>query len=115
MDNEIKNYWQNHIKKFLKHNDNNTTCGDDDGDELKSKAIECKEFEGPVTFVKALYQLMLRFDPEISKLVQRVLINPRNIDYHTRVFASKVDVALIATGKAPFTKGLRLKNICLSN
>ena len=30
------------------------------------------------------------FDPEIGKLAQRVLINPRKIDYHTGVFASKV-------------------------
>jgi hypothetical protein len=43
-----------------------------------------------VTFVEALDQLMPGFDPEISKLAQRVLINPRNIDYHTGVFASKV-------------------------
>ena len=43
-----------------------------------------------VTFVEALDQLMPGFDPEISKLAQRVLINPRNIDYHTGVFATKV-------------------------
>ncbi len=30
------------------------------------------------------------FDPEIAKLAQRILINPRKIDYHTGVFASKV-------------------------
>lgn len=30
------------------------------------------------------------FDPEIGKLAQRVLINPRKIDYHTGVFATKV-------------------------
>jgi len=30
------------------------------------------------------------FDPEISKLAQRVLINPRRIDYHTGVLATKV-------------------------
>ncbi|CAJ2662447.1 unnamed protein product [Trifolium pratense] len=91
-----------------------------------------------VTFVEALDQLMPGFDPEISKLAQRVLINPRNIDYHTGVFASKitparvgkpvlielidaktkeqkdtleVDAALIATGRAPFTQGLGLENI----
>lgn len=78
------------------------------------------------------------FDPEIGKLAQRILINPRKIDYHTGVFASKitpakdgkpvlielidaktkehketleVDAALIATGRAPFTKGLGLENI----
>ncbi|CAH8337708.1 unnamed protein product [Eruca vesicaria subsp. sativa] len=91
-----------------------------------------------VTFIEALDQLMPGFDPEISKLAQRVLINPRNIDYHTGVFASKitpakdgkpvmielidaktkehkdtleVDAALIATGRAPFTNGLGLENV----
>ncbi|WCJ23397.1 Dihydrolipoyl dehydrogenase [Euphorbia peplus] len=91
-----------------------------------------------VTFVEALDQLMPGFDPEIGKLAQRVLINPRKIDYHTGVFASKitpakdgkpvyielidaktkehkdtleVDAALIATGRAPFTNGLGLDNI----
>ncbi|KAG7616190.1 FAD/NAD(P)-binding domain [Arabidopsis thaliana x Arabidopsis arenosa] len=91
-----------------------------------------------VTFIEALDQLMPGFDPEISKLAQRVLINTRKIDYHTGVFASKitpakdgkpvlielidaktkepkdtleVDAALIATGRAPFTNGLGLENI----
>ncbi|KAG2597416.1 hypothetical protein PVAP13_5KG256200, partial [Panicum virgatum] len=91
-----------------------------------------------VTFVEALDQLMPGFDPEIGKLAQRILINPRKIDYHTGVFASKitpakdgkpvlielidaktkehketleVDATLIATGRAPFTKGLGLENI----
>lgn len=91
-----------------------------------------------VTFIEALDQLMPGFDPEISKLAQRVLINPRKIDYYTGVFATKitpardgrpvvieltdaktkelkdtleVDAALIATGRAPFTQGLGLENI----
>lgn len=91
-----------------------------------------------VTFIEALDQLMPGFDPEIGKLAQRILINPRKIDYHTGVFAQKitpakdgkpvrielidaktkepkdtieVDAALIATGRAPFTKGLGLENI----
>ncbi|XXG84415.1 hypothetical protein AAC387_Pa10g1932 [Persea americana] len=91
-----------------------------------------------VTFVEALDQLMPGFDPEIGKLAQRVLISPRKIDYHTGVFAKKitpakdgkpvmielvdaktkepkdtleVDAALIATGRAPFTKGLGLENV----
>ncbi|KAJ8498857.1 hypothetical protein OPV22_009409 [Ensete ventricosum] len=64
-----------------------------------------------VTFVEALDQLMPGFDPEIGKLAQRILINPRKIDYHADVFAKKVDAALIATGRAPFTKGLGLENI----
>lgn len=45
-----------------------------------------------VTFIEALDQLMPGFDPEISKLAQRVLINPRKIDYHTGVFATKVSL-----------------------
>ncbi|XP_011020314.1 PREDICTED: dihydrolipoyl dehydrogenase 2, chloroplastic isoform X2 [Populus euphratica] len=91
-----------------------------------------------VTFIEALDQLMPGFDPEIGKLAQRVQINPRKIDYHTGVFATKitpaengkpvtielidaktkepkdtleVDAALIATGRAPFTKGLGLDNV----
>ncbi|KAL9240255.1 hypothetical protein vseg_014497 [Gypsophila vaccaria] len=91
-----------------------------------------------VTFIEALDQLMPGFDPEIAKLAQRVLINPRKIDYHTGVFATKitpakdgkpvtieltdaktkevkdtleVDAALIATGRAPYTEGLGLENI----
>nr|GEV44230.1 dihydrolipoyl dehydrogenase 2, chloroplastic-like [Tanacetum cinerariifolium] len=91
-----------------------------------------------VTFVEALDQLMPGFDPEIGKLAKRVLINPRKIDYHTGVFATKitpakdgnpvrielidaktkepkdtleVDAALIATGRAPFTQGLGLENV----
>ncbi|KAL2534665.1 Dihydrolipoyl dehydrogenase 1 [Abeliophyllum distichum] len=91
-----------------------------------------------VTFIEALDLLMPGFDPEIGKLAQRVLINPRKIDYHTGVFATKiapakdgkpviieltdaktkepkdtleVDAALIATGRAPFTKDLGLENI----
>ncbi|KAK4717024.1 hypothetical protein R3W88_015362 [Solanum pinnatisectum] len=91
-----------------------------------------------VTFIEALDQLMPGFDPEISKLAQRILVNPRKIDYHTGVFATKitpakdgrpvvieltdaktkevkdtleVDAALIATGRAPFTNGLGLENI----
>lgn len=91
-----------------------------------------------VTFIEALDTLMPGFDPEITKLAQRVLINPRKIDYHTGVLAKKitpardgkpvqielvdtktkepkdtleVDAALIATGRAPFTKGLGLENV----
>ncbi|KVI11008.1 FAD-dependent pyridine nucleotide-disulfide oxidoreductase [Cynara cardunculus var. scolymus] len=46
-----------------------------------------------VTFVEALDQLMPGFDPEIGKLAQRVLINPRKIDFHTGVFATKITPA----------------------
>ncbi|KMZ76231.1 Dihydrolipoyl dehydrogenase [Zostera marina] len=91
-----------------------------------------------VTFVEALDQLMPGFDPEIGKLAQRILVNPRKIDHHVGVFAKKitpakdgkpviielidaktkepkdtleVDAALIATGRAPYTKGLGLENV----
>lgn len=91
-----------------------------------------------VTFIEALDTLMPGFDPEITKLAQRVLINSRKIDFHTGVLAKKitpakdgrpvlielvdtktkepkdtleVDAALIATGRAPFTKGLGLENV----
>lgn len=92
-----------------------------------------------VTFVEALPNLMPGFDPEISRLAQRLLINPRSIDYHTNVYASKVtpgipgekpvvielidagskepvdtlfvDAAMIATGRAPYTNGLGLESI----
>jgi dihydrolipoamide dehydrogenase len=50
-----------------------------------------------VTFIEALDQLMPGFDPEIGKLAQRVLINPRKIDYHTGVFATKVSCCLCST------------------
>jgi NADH dehydrogenase FAD-containing subunit len=43
-----------------------------------------------VTFVEALDGLMPGFDPEIGKLAQRILINPRKIDYHVGVLAKKV-------------------------
>lgn len=90
-----------------------------------------------VTFVEALPDLMPGFDPEISRLAERLLIKPRPIDYYTGVFASKVtpgepdktpvrielikadtkepvdtlevDAALIATGRKPFTEGLNLE------
>ncbi|MCO5593023.1 hypothetical protein L7F22_047027 [Adiantum nelumboides] len=91
-----------------------------------------------VTFIEALDTLIPGFDPEITKLAQRILINSRKIDHHTGVLAKKitpakdgkpvqielvdtktkepketleVDAALIATGRAPFTKGLGLENV----
>lgn len=47
-----------------------------------------------VTFVEAVDQLMPGFDPEIGKLAQRILINPRKIDWHTGVLAKKVQFPL---------------------
>ena len=45
---------------------------------------------GQVTFVEAVDGLMPGFDPEIGKMAQRILINPRKIDYYTGVLAKKV-------------------------
>jgi len=39
---------------------------------------------------QAMDGLMPGFDKEIAKLAQRVLINPRKIDWHTGVLATKV-------------------------
>jgi dihydrolipoamide dehydrogenase len=89
-----------------------------------------------VTFIEALDKLMPGFDNEIAKMAQRILITPRNIDYHTGVLAAKVtpgvagvkpvlvelvdfktrepvqtlelDAVLVATGRAPYTSGLNL-------
>lgn len=46
-----------------------------------------------VTFIEALDGLMPGFDPEIGKLAQRILINPRKIDYHVGVLAKKVKIS----------------------
>ncbi len=40
--------------------------------------------------VQAMDKLMPGFDGEIAKLAQRVLVNPRHIDWHTGVLATKV-------------------------
>ncbi|KVH87997.1 hypothetical protein Ccrd_024619 [Cynara cardunculus var. scolymus] len=41
-------------------------------------------------FCRSIKSVDAWFDPENGKLAQRVLINPRKIDYHTGVFACKV-------------------------
>ncbi len=92
-----------------------------------------------VTFIEAADKLMPAFDPEIARVAQRLLINPRKIDWHTGVFASnvtpgepgvkpvtidlidagtkaavdtlEVDAALIATGRAPNTADLGLETV----
>ncbi len=56
-------------------------------------------------FLQALPTLMPGFDKEIARLAQRVLINPRNIDYHTNVLATKVTPGawpLCVLGQAPW-------------
>ena len=40
--------------------------------------------------MQAMDQLMPGFDREIARNAQRVLINPRSIDWHTGVLATKV-------------------------
>eukprot|EP00899_Mesostigma_viride_P015373 jgi/Mesvir1/23837/Mv10642-RA.1 len=92
-----------------------------------------------VTFIEALPNIMPGFDPEIAKMAQRMLINPRKIDFKTNLLAKsitpgipgqvpvkielvdfktreyvetmEVDAALIATGRSPYTKGLTLENV----
>ncbi|MBA0739709.1 hypothetical protein Gogos_012948, partial [Gossypium gossypioides] len=73
-----------------------------------------------VTFIEALDQLMPGFDPEISKLAQRitpardgkpVIIELTDAKTKEHKVTLEVDAALIATGRAPFTYGLGLENI----
>ena len=92
-----------------------------------------------VTFIEAMPKIMLGFDAEIGKQAERILINPRNIDYVTNVLATKVtpgvpgekpvtielsdfktrevvdtmevDACLVATGRAPYTEGLNLASV----
>uniref|UniRef100_B8HP78 Dihydrolipoyl dehydrogenase n=1 Tax=Cyanothece sp. (strain PCC 7425 / ATCC 29141) TaxID=395961 RepID=B8HP78_CYAP4 len=88
-----------------------------------------------VTMIEALDQLMPTFDPDIAKLAQRVLINPRDIETHVGKLALKVtpgspvrieladaktkevvdvlevDACLVATGRIPATKDLGLESV----
>tara|TARA_B100001142_G_scaffold183674_1_gene183051 strand:+ start:1421 stop:2776 length:1356 start_codon:yes stop_codon:yes gene_type:complete len=92
-----------------------------------------------VTFIEAMPKIMPGFDAEIGKQAERILIQPRNIDYVTDVLATKVtpgipgekpvtielsdfktrevvdqmevDACLVATGRAPYTEGLNLEAI----
>ena len=49
-----------------------------------------------VTFIEAMPRIMFFFDKQIAQLAERLLIRPRNIDYRTGVFASKVGRAYLA-------------------
>lgn len=88
-----------------------------------------------VTLIEALDQLMPGFDPDIAKLAQRVLINPRDIETRVGLLAKKVtpgtpvvieladaktketveilevDACLVATGRIPATKDLGLETV----
>ena len=89
-----------------------------------------------VTFIEAMPKIMPGFDAEVGKMAERILIQPRNIDYVTNVLATKVtpgipgekpvlvelsdfetrevvdtlelDAVLVATGRSPYTDGLNL-------
>lgn len=88
-----------------------------------------------VTMIEALDNLMPTFDPDIAKIAERVLINSRDIETYTGVFATKVipgspvtieltdaktkevveelevDACLVATGRIPATSNLGLENL----
>ncbi|MEO1402311.1 MAG: dihydrolipoyl dehydrogenase [Cyanobacteria bacterium J06635_1] len=90
-----------------------------------------------VSMIEALDQLMPTFDPDIAKIAQRVLINPRDIDTHVGVIAKKVtpgspvvieladpktketvevlevDACLVATGRIPATKNMGLESLAI--
>merc|ERR1719298_102500 len=89
-----------------------------------------------VTFIEAMPRIMFFFDKQIAQLAERLLVRPRNIDYRTNVFASKVtpgvpgvkpvviemidaktkehvetmevDACMVCTGRAPYSEGLGL-------
>ncbi len=88
-----------------------------------------------ITMIEALDQLLPGFDPDISKLAQRVLIAPRDIETKVGILAKKVtpgtpvvieladaktkevvdiievDACLVATGRIPATKDLGLESV----
>ncbi len=90
-----------------------------------------------VTMIEALDDLMPGFDREIAKIAKRTLIDPRDIETYTGVFATKVtpgtpvtieltdaktkevvdvlevDACLVATGRIPATKDLGLETIAV--
>ena len=90
-----------------------------------------------VTMIEALDNLMPGFDREIAKIAKRTLIDPRDIETYTGVFATKitpgapvtieltdaktkevvdvleVDACLVATGRIPATKDLGLETLAV--
>ncbi len=88
-----------------------------------------------VTIIEALDNLMPGFDPEISKLAERILIKPRDIETYVGTLAKtvkpgspvvieladaktkevietlEVDACLVATGRIPATKNLGLETV----
>ena len=90
-----------------------------------------------VTMIEALDDLMPGFDNEIAKIAKRTLINTRDIETYTGVFATKVtpgapvtieltdaktrevvdtlevDACLVATGRIPATKNMGLETLAV--
>jgi len=92
-----------------------------------------------VTFIEAMPRIMFFFDKQIAQLAERILIRPRDIDYRTNVFASKVtpgipgvkpvtiemidantkehvetlevDACMVCTGRSPYSDDLGLSDI----
>ncbi len=88
-----------------------------------------------ITMIEALDQLMPTFDPDIAKIAQRTLINPRDIETYTGKLAIKVtpgspviieladaktkeveevlevDACLVATGRIPYSKNIGLETV----
>ncbi|MFE4105710.1 dihydrolipoyl dehydrogenase [Almyronema epifaneia] len=88
-----------------------------------------------VTLIEALDRLMPTFDPDIAKIAQRVLINPRDIETKVGAIAKtvkpgspvvieladpktkevsevlEVDACLVATGRIPATQNLGLESV----
>jgi dihydrolipoamide dehydrogenase len=88
-----------------------------------------------VTMIEAIDRLMPTFDPDIAKIAQRVLIDPRDVETRVGLIAKKVtpgspvlieladpktkevvetievDACLVATGRVPATKNLGLETV----
>tara|TARA_Y100001970_G_scaffold152586_1_gene186850 strand:+ start:1992 stop:3431 length:1440 start_codon:yes stop_codon:yes gene_type:complete len=88
-----------------------------------------------VTMIEALENIMPTFDPDITKIAKKTLIQSRDIETRSNVFATKitpgspvnieltdaktkevldnleVDAVLVATGRIPNSKGLNLEGL----
>ena len=88
-----------------------------------------------VTMIEALDKVMPTFDPDITKIASRNLIDKRDIETRSGVFATKVkpgcpveveltdaknrevieelevDAVLVATGRVPSTENLNLQSV----
>ena len=64
---------------------------------------QSKGSKGDTCSAQAMPDLMPGFDKEIAKMAQRLLINPRPIDWHTNVLATKVTPGTSDTASRPFS------------